>query len=349
MTIFSRENACLSQRQAQGLAQVLRPIAADLGAVETCLAGTLRQTSDPAVRELLDFLIDSPGKRIRPALLLLSAKAAGGEGGSQSSNETTIKVAAAVELIHMASLVHDDLIDGATVRHHRPSVNARWGTAVSIALGDHLCSMAFGLIADCEEPRLFAILGPGLCAMCEGELLQVADRSDFDLSEQHCLAVIEKKTAAFFGACCHIGASAANGDPDTCSALERFGFHLGMAFQIVDDCKDLLSDQKDLGKQPGQDWLAGDVTLPLLHGVRHGKGGWESFQGDGNAVVGRQLSRIHEAFHASQAPARLGRMIESHIGRAAQALQLVEDSGFRNSLQQLADRIATSVAGLLVR
>jgi geranylgeranyl pyrophosphate synthase len=181
-------------------------------------------------------------------------------------------VAAAVEIIHMASLVHDDLIDGAVVRHDRPSVHVRWGKRVSVAVGDYLCASAFRLVADCADPRLFAILGSQLCEMCDGEIQQVADRGDFTLSEHHCLAMIEKKTAALFSACCGTGAAAAASEPEACQALQEFGFQFGIAFQMLDDCRDLLADRGGLGKTPGQDLLAGDVTLPLLYTIPYCQG-----------------------------------------------------------------------------
>ena len=146
---------------------ILGPILPDLEAVRGCLAETLAETNDVRVREIVDYMLESPGKRMRPALVLLSARAADGTGNaSPGGNRACLNVAAAVELIHMASLVHDDLVDGAAVRHHRPSIQARWGKRVSVSVGDYLCAKAFRLIADCADPRLFMIVGSQLCAMC---------------------------------------------------------------------------------------------------------------------------------------------------------------------------------------
>jgi geranylgeranyl pyrophosphate synthase len=263
MISLFEQDACLHGGNGSSLAHILRPILPDLEAVRGRLAETLAETNDARVREIVDYLLESPGKRMRPALVLLSARAAGGTGnGSPGSNRACLNVAAAVELIHMASLVHDDLIDGAAVRHHRPSIQAKWGKRVSVSVGDYLCAKAFRLIADCADPRLFAIVGSQLCAMCEGELLQVVERGDFNVSAHRCMAVMEKKTAALFAACCGAGAATAAHQDGVCEALQTFGFHFGIAFQILDDCRDLLSDQERLGKTPGQDLLAGDVTLP---------------------------------------------------------------------------------------
>jgi len=345
------EDACLHEGNGSSLSRILRPILPDLEVVQGHLARTLRDTNDSSVRQIVDFLLESPGKRMRPALALLSARAALGKGnGSPGLGRASLNVATAVELIHMASLVHDDLIDAATVRHHRPSVPAKWGRRVSAAVGDHLCGKAFQLVADCANPRLFAILGSPLCEMCEGELLQVAWRGDFSLSEDRCLAVVEKKTAALFSACCAAGAMTTVHEPIICEVLERFGYHFGVAFQILDDCKDLLSDEKRLGKTPGQDLLAGDVTLPLVYLIRNFLRGSEKALDLRRQTVGeRELVRLSKAFHSSSAPGKIAQLITSHIGQAGQQLESIADSEFKVSLQRLADHIAASISDVLAR
>jgi geranylgeranyl pyrophosphate synthase len=250
----------------------------------------------------------------------------------------------------MASLIHDDLIDGAIVRHHRSSVHVKWGQRVSVAVGDYLCASAFRLVADCAAPRLFAILGPQLCRMCTGEIQQVADRGDFALSEQHCLVMIEKKTAALFGAGCGVGAATAGGSPEACRGLQEFGFQFGIAFQILDDCRDLLTDRGGLGKTPGQDLLAGDVTLPLLYAIPFCGQDCETLrQLDRHALSRRELARISTAFHSSRAPVRIVELIASHVHRAKQALQPLAASDFRDSLHRLADDVAVCASRLLAR
>jgi len=322
-----------------------------LRAAQERLTVVLANTRDPSVREIIDFLLESPGKRIRPALVLLCAGAAGkgsndfAEGGCSSVN-----MAAAVEIIHMASLVHDDLIDGAITRHGRPSVPARWGKQIAVAVGDHLCAHAFRLVADCADPRLFAILGSQLGAMCEGEMQQVADRGDFTLSEHHCLAMIEKKTAALFRACCSVGAATVAGEPGACQALQEFGFQFGVAFQMLDDCRDVLADRGGLGKTPGQDLLAGDVTLPLLYIMSYrGQDSGKCLRPGWRTLSGTELARVGEAFYSSHAAARIAMLITSHVNRAKQALQSLVDSDFKASLCHLADDVAVSASRILVR
>jgi len=351
MMKLSERNVRPHEVAEPSLRQVFCCVADDMEATEKHLAATLRDTKDASVRQIVDFLLESPGKRIRPALVLLSAKAAGAaRNGSVRPKLAWINVAVAVELIHMASLVHDDLIDNGTLRHHRSTIHAKWGRKVSVFLGNHLCAKAFQLVAACADPRLFALLGSQLCAMCEGEIQQVVGRGDFRMSARHCLAMTEKKTAALFGACSGAGALAAAGEPGICKALQEFGLHFGIAFQVLDDCRDLLSDEKGLGKTPGQDLLAGDVTLPLLYVLRQcRRHGTEPSQASLPTLGARRLVRMSEALLSSQVPVRIASLIASHVDRAKQKLQPLAESNFKNSLGRLADHIAASASGILAR
>lgn len=351
MTILFKESTSSDRGESwAGLARIFHPVRLDLGAVERRLAATLAETSDPAVREIADFLLECPGKRLRPALVLLCARAARGAGdGPGLLPPASVDVGAAVELIHMASLVHDDLIDGATVRHHRASIQAKWGKQVAVSTGDFLCAKALQLVADCADPRLFAILGSQLAIMCEGELQQVVGRGDFSLCEHHCLAVIEKKTAALFGASCGAGALTAGAESKVSEALQNFGFHFGVAFQILDDCRDLLSDREKLGKLPGQDLQVGDVTLPLLYAIQNngGVGGLQPWRRGWQAFDGPTLAHLREAFRSSPASQKIAERVSSNVGRAVQELKWVGDSDSKTSLRQLADHMTASVSRTL--
>lgn len=254
----------------------------------------------------------------------------------------------AVEVIHMASLVHDDLIDDAAVRHHRPSIHARWGKQAAVRLGDYLCAKAFLLVANCADPRLFAILGLQLREMCGGEIQQVVGRGDFGLSESDCLVMVEKKTAALFSACCGAGAVTTGSTPEICQALQEFGRCFGIAFQLLDDCKDFLSDQEGLGKTPGQDLRAGDVTLPLLYAMGSGGRHHEGPRPRSQRPTGSQgLAGVCLAFHASAAPARIAQQIASYVDHAQQALRPLADSEGKNCLLRLADHLAVSASRVL--
>jgi len=164
----------------------------------------------------------------------------------------------------MASLVHDDVLDKATMRHTRPSINAQYGDDISIVLGDYINSKAFQMVANWGNPDVFACISEAIGVMCEGELIHVCQRGNLDLSKSGYIAIAKKKTASLFAACCYAGAILGNHSRDIQTALKEFGLNFGVAFQIIDDCKDVLSEESELGKHPGQDIIAGDITLPLL-------------------------------------------------------------------------------------
>ncbi|MCU0914041.1 MAG: polyprenyl synthetase family protein [Planctomycetes bacterium] len=347
MTNRCGEDVCRPEETRSRFAPLLHPVARDLHAMQQRLAAVLADTRHPSVREIVDFLLAAPGKRIRPALVLLSARVATGpSNGSSPLGHSAVDVAAAVEIIHMASLIHDDLVDDAALRHHRPTVHVRWSKRAAVRVGGYLCAKAFRLIAHCADPRLFTLLGSQLCTMCEGEIQQVAGRGDVRFSESYCLAMAEKKTAALFRACCGAGAVTARSTPQACRALQAFGHHYGVAFQILDDCRDLLSDAAGLGKAPGQDLLAGDMTLPLWYTL-----GCDDPREPGLAPVDRypagDLDGMGAVFHSSSAPARVAALLHSHVDQAKQALEPVADSDFRKSLHGLADDLAVCASRLL--
>ena len=347
----STENAGVVRLSEQPLQRIVQPIRADLQAVEVELDRRLRAPQDAVVQEVMASLWHSSGKRLRPALVLLASRAArGGQRSRRRSRAGAVQVAVAMELIHMASLVHDDFIDGAPIRHHRSSVNAQWGGGVSVALGDYLCASAFQLVAEYGDPSMFTHLGLGLCAMCEGEMAQVMGRGNFALSEADCLAVVEKKTAALFAACCAGGAATAVDEAATQERLRQFGLHFGTAFQILDDCKDLLSDQAILGKKPAQDLLAGDVTLPLLFFLREqGYGDEELKSLHTKAADTTFLDWVRRAFRASEAGAKTEQVIKLHTDQAEAALEPLADSDAKRSLGLLADYLGESMSEILTR
>jgi geranylgeranyl pyrophosphate synthase len=333
------------------LRRITEPIRAEMLAVEMQLERSLGADQGPVIWEIMASLRHSSGKRLRPSLVLLASRAARGRrNGHPGSDSGPVPIAVAVELIHVASLVHDDLIDAAPIRHHRSSINARWGGGISVALGDYLCAIALQLVAEYGDPRVFHHLGSGLCAMCEGEIAQVMGRGDLATSEEACLAIVEKKTAALFAACCAGGAATAVDEAATQEHLRQFGFHFGIAFQILDDCKDLLGDETTLGKRPAQDLLAGDVTLPLLFFLEE--------RGHDSADLGSLFTKVADAafldwvkraFRASEAGARTAQIVRLHTERAKEALGPIADSDAKRSLGLLADYLGESISEILAR
>jgi len=233
------------------------PIQEDLDRVEDLLREQVSSRS-PFVDRLAKHGFRLGGKRLRPALVLLSARACG------LLKPDHHLLAAAVELIHTATLVHDDVLDEATMRRHLETVNARWDNETSVLLGDYLFSLSIGLISSVDSLFACQAIGRAAKAMCEGELRQVATRGNFDLSEEEYLEIIGEKTAALCACCCELGAHYAGAAPEICQALTRYGHHLGVAFQIVDDLLDLQGDEAKTGKSLGTDLGKQKATLPLI-------------------------------------------------------------------------------------
>ena len=233
------------------------PIAADLEEVERLLARSLRNRHS-RVAEVVDHVRHYRGKRLRPVLLLLAARACGKVVPAHHT------LGAVVEMIHTATLVHDDVLDAARVRRRVATVNALWGTKTSVLLGDYLFTHAFHL-ASTIDAKACQLIGAATDRVCEGELCQVLHAGNLDLTEAEYFDIIDGKTAELTSCCCRLGAHYAGAPAETVEALARFGRDVGQAFQIADDLLDLVGDEKATGKSLGTDLEQGKLTLPLLH------------------------------------------------------------------------------------
>ena len=242
--------------------ELFAPIARDLDAVERILRQTL-QSEKPGVARLISHLAPYRGKRLRPALLLLTAKACGNVTPAHHT------LAAVVEMIHTATLVHDDVLDGATVRRHAATVNAGWGNQASILLGDWLFTHAFHL-ASSVDARACRLIGESTNRLCAGELHQICERGNLSLTEDDYLDIIDGKTAELTACCCRLGALYAGAGDEVVEHLANYGRCLGMAFQIADDLLDLVGDEGAVGKSLGTDLEQQKLTLPLIRVLRHG-------------------------------------------------------------------------------
>lgn len=207
-----------------------------------------------------EYLRSSGGKRVRPALLILSNYAAGGD----ASSENIIRMATVMEMLHTATLVHDDIIDNADVRRNRQTVNAKYGNQTAVLMGDWLYMSAFETSLRERSLDVLAILTGLTRKMTEGELIQLTTLRKVDISEDEYYDILRRKTAYLFSACCEIGAMLAGGSDEETAAMRDFGMDLGIAFQLADDLLDLTSDQEVLGKAVAADLLEGKMTLPLI-------------------------------------------------------------------------------------
>ncbi len=233
----------------------------ELGQVDQLLRRELT-SQYPFVHNLAQHGFRLGGKRLRPALVLLSGKLCG------RLTDDHFTLAAAVEMVHTATLVHDDVLDEAEIRRHLDTVNARWDNETSILLGDFLFAKSLCLAASVDDPYATRTLLEASRKVCEGELRQLGACGDYDLSESEYLEIIDGKTAALCAWCCEVGAHYAGASEDETAALTRFGGKLGIAFQIIDDVLDVLGDEKTTGKSLGTDLVKQKPTLPLIRLLR---------------------------------------------------------------------------------
>ena len=230
----------------------LGPLAEDLGRVETELRASVDH-EDRFLGEVASHLVAAGGKRLRPTLTLCAAYAA---DGVDSASSAAITGSVACELVHLGSLYHDDVIDEAETRRGVPSVNARWSNIMAILAGDYLLARASSLAASLGAD-VAGLLAATIGELCRGQILELQHLFDVTRTEEAYASAIEGKTAALFATSCRIGGMVSNVDEPTLDALTRFGHHLGMCFQVVDDVLDLTSSDEALGKPAGQDLLEG--------------------------------------------------------------------------------------------
>ena len=240
------------------LFKIVAPVLADLARSEETLTKYL-SSQYAYINTLVRHIERFKGKRLRPAVLHLSARAFGGEAPLAGD------AAALVEMIHLATLCHDDILDDAETRRSVPTVNAKWGNKSAVMTGDILFSRAFEIMGRFDDVRPFRILSRASRLICEGELLQIDSRFKVDLDEDAYFDLIEKKTAVLFGAAAELGALLAGASEEDSRRMYAYGRRLGLAFQVVDDCLDLVGVEETVGKSLGSDLKNGEPTLPLIH------------------------------------------------------------------------------------
>ncbi len=324
------------------LDRIYQPITDDLKKVEHFLESSVKESKNQSILAMSNSLLESGGKRLRPALVILSEKAASAGKNSNCNHDELIRLATAVELIHIASLIHDDVLDGATMRRSKPSINVRLGDDISIVFGDYIYSKAFELIGKCRNPDVFECICQAIYVMCEGELIQVCQRGNLDLSKDNYITIVRKKTASLFAASCQAGTILGNHSRIIQTTLKEFGLNFGIAFQIIDDCKDIVSEERVLGKHPGQDVAAGDMTLPLLDllEVVGPTGRSEIKRILESAIDKHSLEKIREMLVGTDALDSTQETALYYIDRAKQGLDKLENSDYKESLNHLTNYIA---------
>lgn len=237
---------------------ILHLVRDDFSAVDACITANL-QSRVPLVSEVGEYIVQSGGKRLRPLVTLLSARACGYQG------QQHVRVAAIIEMLHTATLLHDDVVDESSLRRGRSTVNARWGNPTAVLVGDYLVSRAFQMIASLNSQDILDIMADGTCVIAEGEVLQLINQHDPDTTEARYLEVIHGKTAKMFEAAAECAAALST--PAYRPAMAAYARHLGAAFQIIDDVLDYTSSAEVMGKNVGDDLAEGKPTLPLIQAM----------------------------------------------------------------------------------
>lgn len=241
------------------LNSIYSPIEKELQKVDKRIKEELLTTTNKFLLKLNTHLLKNSGKKLRPALILLSLKASG------KWNPQAIPVAAAIEILHTATLVHDDILDAAELRRGEIAINAGWGNEMALLLGDYLYFKAFSILSRINNKEILTVVSTTAQKICEGETTQTHKTFDVAMEEEEYLSIIAYKTASFMAACCQIGSILAQASPAVKNALISYGLNFGMAFQIFDDCLDFSNSSETTGKTVGRDIQQGKMTLPLIY------------------------------------------------------------------------------------
>ena len=315
-------------------------IKADLHTVEDRLNFQV-QAFDPGIAGYVGYALESSGKRIRPALVLLTAQATGG------GTPAHVDLAVVVELVHLATLVHDDIMDGALKRRGKPTAVAKWGAELSVLLGDCLFCHALKLSSNFSDTAIARAIADAANEVCTGEILQTQRRFDLNLSMAEYLRIIGMKTGALFRVSTELAAVLNGCRPEQIAAMRLYGDCLGVAYQIYDDCLDLVGTEGATGKTVGTDLAKGKLTLPLLHVLAQANEA--------------ERERLHSTILHGTAEGRTEllalvvergglrnavRRIQAYLDQAVAALQVLPRSGYRETLEAIPRAVAEHVAAL---
>ena len=315
---------------------ILEPLKDQMREVEERLNGDISAT-DKRLSDLVFHIGKIKGKRFRPALLLLSGQCSGGLMPQH------IDLAVVVELIHTATLVHDDIIDEAMVRRHVETMNSKWGRKISILFGDYLFSRAYTILSALDSQMATIIMSQTINILCEGEMVQLLRCYDAEVTESEYLSIIEKKTASLCAASCKLGAISSGANKWQTEALTNYGSKIGMAFQIIDDCLDVMGKEEEMGKPMNLDSQSGKLTLPFIRLVN-------------KLPTDRKESTLELIFqnNSKDSKAAIADLLEEHdavdyaydtarrlIKNAQDDLSVIPDSIYKTSLIELGDYVVS--------
>ena len=284
------------------------------------------------VNQIAEYIVGSGGKRLRPLLVVVVARACGYRGALHSD------AAAIIEYIHTATLLHDDVVDGSKLRRGRDTANEVWGNEASVLVGDYVYSRSFEMMVSLESMKIMSVMASATNKIAEGEVLQLLNANDPDTTEERYFEVIYRKTAKLFEAGAQIAALLAGASPSIEAAMAAYGRHLGTAFQLVDDVLDYQSNSEELGKNLGDDLAEGKPTLPLIYALRTGSE-------DQRLLIRRsieegsieELGRITAAIESTGGLAYTARLARQEAALAIDAINVLPDSAYKQALRELAE------------
>jgi len=292
----------------------------------------------PLIRKVGEYVLSSGGKRVRPALLLLAARLCGYQG------DKAVPLASVVEFIHTATLLHDDVVDSATLRRGLASANTLWGNEASVLVGDFLFSKSFSLMVAVGSLDILRVLSDATTVIAEGEVMQLLCTGEIELSEERYIDVVRSKTAILMSAACEAGAILGSATPERQKALADFGMSLGIAFQLMDDTLDYIATEEDFGKSIGHDLEEGKITLPLIHTLRRCS---EAERAVIETVVEKDEMSLDEFRTVSALVKQYGGIdytiesARSYITACRAQLDLFDQSEITSALCDLADYVVT--------
>jgi octaprenyl-diphosphate synthase len=303
----------------------------DLSSVDQYIIAQMESTI-PLINQIIEYVLSIGGKRVRPMVLLLAARAL------SPAPKQHIDLAAVIELIHTATLLHDDVVDSSTLRRGHETAHMIWGKNASVLVGDFLYSRAFQIVVDMHNEPVLTIFAAATHYIAEGEILQLINCKNPETTEAFYFDIIQRKTGKLFEIAAQLGAMLATPNPAHVEAMRQYGMHLGLAYQLIDDALDYAPSSKDTGKNIGQDLADGKTTLPLIHAMRELKGADLALVKEAIKTGScDKLEKILELIESTGAIKYTADTAKKHAALAKEALSVIPESPYREALIRLSE------------
>lgn len=318
-------------RKSMSLEAIRSLINEDLQSTDQFIISEL-QSNIPMIKDIIEYVLSIGGKRTRPMVLLLSARAL------SNTSQKNIHLSAVIELIHTATLLHDDVVDSSTLRRGHKTAHTIWGSDASVLVGDFLYSRAFQIVVDLKHSAILDVFAKATHYIAEGEIMQLVNCNNPDTTEEFYFEIIQRKTAKLFEIAAQLGACLATDDSTQIDAMRAYGLHLGLAYQLIDDALDYSQPADKTGKHLGQDIADGKATLPLIYAMRQSKGADLALLREAiTEGESDDLSKILAVLKSTDAIQYTAAAARKHANLAKQALTVIPASTYRDALEKLSD------------